>query len=198
MKFTALIPIFLLATSAIACPLDDEVHALAERDIEIDARAAEPAEVEPIEAEFDGLVARDDFDLEEYEGTEEGEIVARGETEGELMARATCNNGAGSGVCANKSGACNGGKFYPGFCPGSSAIQCCIKGTKLPTIPIGGCKKYVYTNGYKVMKKFPTLIKSVGCKGSRSYKSDHAVGKALDFMLKVNLEKCSPFTKKFR
>ncbi|EPS42949.1 hypothetical protein H072_3079 [Dactylellina haptotyla CBS 200.50] len=176
MKITSFLPIFLLASSVLACPMDDEIHGdIIERDAEIVARSAEP--------DFDLLEVRDEED--EFDGSEEGELNARSlEGEGELMARATCNNGAGSGVCANKSKSCSGGKYYAGFCPGSSAIQCCVKGTKLPSIPIGGCKKYVYTNGYKIMKQFPTLISNVGCKGSRAYKSDHAVGKALDFILK--------------
>ncbi|KAK6517732.1 hypothetical protein TWF506_004914 [Arthrobotrys conoides] len=176
MKLSSFLPVFLLASSVLACPDHGDVEDLVERDTEISPRSIEP--------DFDALIARDEE--YEYEGTEEGELDARSlDTEGDLVARATsCNNGAGAGVCANKSGKCANGKFYAGFCPGSSSVQCCVKGAKLPSIPIGGCKKYVYTNGYKIMKVFPTLISSVGCKGSRAYKSDHAVGKALDFMLK--------------
>jgi len=40
--------------------------------------------------------------------------------------------GVGSGNCQDRNGGCSGGSFYPGHCPGSSAIQCCVRGGSGP------------------------------------------------------------------
>ncbi|TGO78578.1 hypothetical protein BELL_0062g00290 [Botrytis elliptica] len=39
---------------------------------------------------------------------------------------ATPSTGAG-GLCLNTAGGCDGGSFIAGFCPGNSAVQCCVK-----------------------------------------------------------------------
>merc|ERR1711907_863363 len=48
--------------------------------------------------------------------------------------QASCNVGGKPGSCMSKSaGSCPDGTFTPGYCPGSTDIQCCTQSSTLPS-----------------------------------------------------------------
>lgn len=94
-----------------------------------------------------------------------------------------CQSKAGNGICRSKSRNGCSGTFIPGACPGSSDIQCCVKNAKPQPlkIPTYKCKQYVINAGYKILAKFPGLVKTVFCYANKP--GEHGKGRALDFMV---------------
>ncbi|KAK2751438.1 hypothetical protein FQN55_000712 [Onygenales sp. PD_40] len=99
----------------------------------------------------------------------------------------SCSVRGTKGTCM-KTSACKAKRHIstPGFCPGPADIQCCTsKKPEEPKITIPGyrCKKHVVSAGYEILKANPGKVKSVGCYGKRSGKSEHPLGLALDLMV---------------
>ncbi|EEH23449.2 hypothetical protein PABG_05660 [Paracoccidioides brasiliensis Pb03] len=107
-----------------------------------------------------------------------------------------CNARGVPGVCVKKS-ACRGfatpGAGTPNdpwTCPKDpNDVMCCTEKQPPPPpaaapvkIPEHKCKRHVIDAGYKIINANPGKVKSVGCYGQRSGKSEHPLGLALDLM----------------
>jgi len=83
----------------------------------------------------------------------------------------TATSPSGSTTAGATGGGVGGSSSAPGPTPGSNATSNMY----------GGVKPWVARAGQEIQKKFD--VKNVGGVGSRSYKSDHSKGLALDFMV---------------
>ncbi|KKZ63419.1 hypothetical protein EMCG_02306 [[Emmonsia] crescens] len=107
-----------------------------------------------------------------------------------------CNARGVPGVCMKKS-ACRGTATPgagtpndPWTCPNDPNDVMCCTDKKPPPPPAGPpvkipeykCKRHVIDAGYKILNANPGKVRSVGCYGKRSGKSEHPLGLALDLM----------------
>ncbi|EER37436.1 conserved hypothetical protein [Histoplasma capsulatum H143] len=109
----------------------------------------------------------------------------------------SCNARGVPGICIKKS-ACKGiatpgagTPEDPWTCPHDpNDVMCCTDKKPPPPPPAGPsvripeyrCKRHVIDAGYKIMGANPGKVRSVGCYGRRSGKSEHPLGLALDLM----------------